>query len=115
VDLLYTTTSGVTGVSDNWNNCHDARDGVTIWFAAGGYWTSQNSEMNRCYSSVASTGQNQSVAAHELGHMIALDHNFTKSPCSAVALMNPYTSQRYGSRGINKPTTDDTNGVNSIY
>lgn len=115
VNLFITTVNGVTTVNDRWNNCKDLRDGVTLQSWGGGFWTSATSEMNQCYSSVASAGQNQSVAAHELGHMIALAHNNTSSPCSAVALMFPSTDIRYGTCHINTPTNDDTAGVNSLY
>ncbi|QDA25773.1 matrixin family metalloprotease [Paenibacillus polymyxa] len=59
-----------------------------------------------CYSSQKA----QSVAAHELGHVLGLDEGFSK------CLMYPTTPQRYDNWGIYTPQpSEDVFGINDLY
>ena len=61
----------------------------------------------------ATRSQVQSIAAHELGHDLGLDHNSV-----GCQLMLRYTSDRWkvwGGCKVNTPQQDDINGVNSLY
>lgn len=53
----------------------------------------------------------QSVAVHELGHVLGLDDLYDGSK----AIMNGYTEQRYWKYNLTTPQPDDINGVNYLY
>ena len=58
-------------------------------------------------------GALQSVAIHEFGHALGLDH-----VKNARVIMNPYTwgeNSRYGDFGITTIQADDINGANLLY
>lgn len=89
-------------------------DGQTAVTFSGGLMIHATSKLNTFYTanSPYGAGARQSVAAHEMGHALGLDHT------SGQVLMNPATfgqGSRWGDYGINTPRGDDVNGVNALY
>lgn len=91
-------------------------DGETVYYSTLQHtcngWTEEfatDSELNTYYTSGYSSGERQSVAGHELGHVLGLGHS------TAYAIMIADTPTRWGTDGIDTPQTDDNNGVNAIY
>lgn len=82
-------------------------NGTTVYIITGAgaylntYYTNQ--------SSYTSGGAIQSVAAHELGHVVGLAHVSNEHE-----LMYP-TTDRWFVDGINTPQSDDINGTKAIY
>lgn len=72
-------------------------------------YTYDDAYLNYYYTVNYSDAEIQSVSAHELGHVLGLDHN------TGCVLMNAYTSTRWGTCGVNTPQQDDINGVNAQY
>lgn len=90
----------------------DADGNSTVYYNSSTHLiTSSKSWVNSYYVYSYSSTKEQSVAAHELGHVLGL----ADLSSSAYALMNGYTGDRYDSYGIYKPQSDDVNGVNAIY
>ncbi|MBX6351137.1 MAG: matrixin family metalloprotease [Clostridia bacterium] len=90
-----------------------AWDGITYLEPCGGcQYTSAVAELNTHWTSSYTGAERQSVAAHELGHVLGLGHE------SGAVLMNPYTcgeTSRWCTYGINTPQSDDVQGVEDLY
>lgn len=95
------------------NNSNVSWDGLTTSYYSGAYFTSQNLQLNRAITSTwNSDGALKSVAIHEFGHCLGLDH------LNGRVIMNPYTwgnNSRYGSYNISTIQLDDKNGANALY
>ncbi|MGN1126605.1 MAG: matrixin family metalloprotease [Ruminococcus sp.] len=77
-------------------------------------FVSQSILINKAKPAWNSDGALKSVIVHEFGHQLGLGDLHLGNK----AVMNGYTygdNSRYGGYKINKPTTDDKNGVNKIY
>lgn len=72
-------------------------------------FTSSTGTLNNYYTSGYSTGEIQSVATHELGHVAGLAHS------SGCVIMVGDTYTRWVSCGIDTPQTDDDNGIDAMY
>lgn len=91
-------------------------DGRTTWQNGcpnGIFSNPTNSWLNRTYTDGYGDGARQSVAVHELGHMLGLDHN-NLTNCSVMPVMY-FSTARWDTCFVNLPQVDDRNGVNSIY
>lgn len=95
------------------NNANVSWDGITTSYYAGNYFTSQTLQLNSAKTNTwNSNGALQSVAIHEFGHCLGLDHS------TGAVIMNPYTwgqNSRYGDYGISTIQSDDRNGANALY
>jgi predicted Zn-dependent protease len=83
-------------------------DGLTSCSASGGIATYCGAWINHYYLKGYSQNKAAGVAAHELGHVLGLDHT------SGCVLMYAYSDYR-DSCGANSPKADDINGINAIY
>jgi hypothetical protein len=72
-------------------------------------FTSSTGTLNYYYTSGYSTGEIESVATHELGHVAGLAHS------NGCVIMVGDTYTRWTSCGIDTPQTDDDNGINAMY
>ena len=72
--------------------------------------------MNRWYydNGVKNTTFYRTVAAHEIGHLLALGHNNSVSACSGVAIMYSDPNKPYGCAKYT-PQGPDINTVNATY
>ncbi|WP_420540532.1 matrixin family metalloprotease (plasmid) [Paenibacillus polymyxa] len=71
---------------------------------------SSYSWFNTAFTQNYSSQKAQSVAAHELGHVLGLDEDFSK------CLMYPTTPQRFDNWGIYTPQpSEDVFGINDLY
>jgi hypothetical protein len=107
--LDYTTSSCCTITANDVNDNSKNWDGLTQYGYSGGSFTYAHLFLNFFYTQNYSTGEIQSVAAHELGHMIGLAHS------SGCVLMVGDTYTRWTVCGLNAPVTDDINGANHLY
>lgn len=76
---------------------------------ASGYIANMSMYFNAAYSYLDDVGGAKSVAAHEFGHALGLDH------ASGAVLMNDSYAYVWTSQKINTPKPDDINGVKYIY
>lgn len=111
--LFYSGSSSIT--VDDTNNSSVGWDGITNWHwsSCGFLWQDECFDyahvlLNYHFTQNDSASTIKGIAAHELGHAIGLAHT------NGCVLMTPYTSTR-NSCGIYTPTSDDVNGVNSLY
>lgn len=88
-----TTTDGYAIVYPNWTSTY-----------TGGF-----AYLNTHYMDNYVSNARKSVAAHELGHILGLDHE------SGAVLMNGSTGVRFNQNSIFKPTSDDIDGINALY
>lgn len=65
--------------------------------------------LNYFYTQTYDTNATISVAAHELGHVLGLNHEV------GAVLMNVTTGDRYYTLGVFLPQQDDVNGINAMY
>ncbi|TFH46771.1 MAG: matrixin family metalloprotease [ANME-2 cluster archaeon] len=65
--------------------------------------------MNTYHCNGYSDGKRQSVAAHEFGHALGIDHR------SGEYLMEPDSDDRWDTYEINEPTNDEINAVQDTY
>jgi hypothetical protein len=115
------TTFGYTGSCSNphvrfvdWAGGLGGTDGVAQFnLDANGFIIDVELFLNISYYSVYAPGARQSVASHELGHALSLDHEV------GFALMNPITCSGTGTRwcwyGIETPVGDDIQGIQARY
>jgi hypothetical protein len=114
--VLFDTSLSFHFTYDEADNSSVGWDGLTSWTTYKGsngvtYFKSMSVQVNYYYSKNYTSGQTQSVSAHEFGHALGLGHS------SACVLMNGYTNIRYSSscNYINTPLSDEINGVNALY
>ena len=65
--------------------------------------------INSAYTQKYSSLKARSVASHEIGHILGLDHT------SVCSLMESKTSDRYDRCGVYTPQADDLRGINNLY
>ena len=103
----------VASLSDT-TNSGVAWDGQTQIWQSGGLISFSASLLNRHWTDSYGSYERQSVASHELGHVLGLGEL-----TGAYAVMNQYTCgvsySRFCWYTIWGPQTDDVNGVNAIY
>lgn len=90
-------------------------DRLTTGSCGGGIWVKGVLvRLNQTYADAYGPNKKQSVIAHELGHVVGLDHRSTAS-CSGRSLMFPDTPGRFDSCSIYTVQPDDAAGAAAIY
>lgn len=85
-------------------------DGRAMWYFNGDHYTySAYSWINTYYTNNYSSLKARSVASHELGHILGLEHE------TGAVLMNGNTADRYDRYNIYRPAADDRAGINALY
>ena len=82
---------------------------ISAYNLNGTKWPANKIGALKVYRGDGNTLKRKSVAAHEIGHLLGLNH------VNIRALMYDNTSGRYDSYNISTPQQDDINGVNAIY
>ena len=102
-NVTFNFGSGALTAQDT-TNCGAGWDGQTQYsINIFGYFQYANVYLNYCLTQNESAYQIQSVAAHELGHAIGLDH----APGCVIMEDGGYCTD--------VPAQDDVNGVNALY
>lgn len=106
-NVLLDNHSGALTVDDT-SDSSVGWDGITNYSYSSGSFNYAHVLLNYYYTSGYSSATKQGVAAHELGHAMGLGHT------NGCVLMTPNTPTR-NSCGIYGPTSDEVNGINSLY
>jgi len=116
---LYNNSVALVNMSTSNTDLIDARDtdnssvswdGQATYSSSGGFFVQPaKATLNHFYTKGYVSAEIATVAAHEFGHDMGLNHS------SACVVMNPDTFTRYVSCGISYITTDDANGINALY
>lgn len=113
-DVTFTNNASYNVYCTEVSNSKVSWDGLTSYSYSGNRFTSETLQLNMAITSTwNSDGALKSVAVHEFGHALGLDH-----VTNGKVIMNPYTwgtNSRYGDFGLTTPQTDDKNGANDLY
>lgn len=118
-DVSYTSAAWngdrVTASSANYGNTGwDGQAPLYNSCGSGGVYAQQEVRLNTYYSYTQAKWQ--SIAVHEIGHTLGLNHVGSDStPCSSTAIMTPGSYHRYDQCGLVKPAADDIAAINSTY
>ncbi|AJT40356.1 matrixin family metalloprotease [Psychromicrobium lacuslunae] len=109
VSLSTTSGTGTATLGDA-NDSSVGWDGITYysWNNNTNIVTDVSAYLNVAYTASYDAAKRKGVAAHEIGHVLGLDHT------SSCVLMNPTTPDRTDC-GVSTPQSDDVNGVRSLY
>lgn len=90
-------------------------DGRSSSGCSGGYFVSGAVvQLNEYYGNGYVANKKRSVIAHELGHIVGLDH-WNPTTCLGRPVMFESTPGRYVSCGVYTVQSDDKSGANAIY
>lgn len=110
LSLSLVDTSGPSFSAANSNYGATGYEGYTTWNCLGTVTTGAHSTLNQYYLSGSEPlTQLKVVWAHEMGHGLGLDH-----VTGIHHVMYPSASAAYGD-GVTGLTTDEVNGINSMY
>ncbi|WP_172200960.1 M57 family metalloprotease [Saccharibacillus qingshengii] len=104
-------TSGKVSLSTVYNSSIDSDGRATTYFDASKNAYGGFSWLNTYHTSKYTAAKTESVATHELGHILGL----ADLSSGYASLMNGYTSARYDTFGIYTPQKDDVDGITFIY